>query len=175
MANHLFVITGGTGSGKSSLVEAVARTGVQHMPEAGRAIIQDQVSIGGNSLPWLDRQAFAELMLEWKLGSHHEASAMRGPVICDRGVPDVIGYLTLCELPVPATSEGRLSCSVTIAPSSSLHTGPPSSRRIPNALSERVSLNCSRGAVDAGLDCESSLPSPTPKTIAAMLDASKNT
>jgi predicted ATPase len=72
------------------------------MPEAGRAIIQDQVSIGGNSLPWGDRQAFAELMLGWELRSHREASAMRGPVICDRGIPDVLGYLTLCELPVPA-------------------------------------------------------------------------
>jgi predicted ATPase len=102
VTDHLFVITGGPGSGKSSLVEALTRSGLQHMPEAGRAIIQDQVSIGGNSLPWSDRQAFAELMLGWELRSHHEASAISGPVICDRGVPDVVGYLTLCGLPVPA-------------------------------------------------------------------------
>lgn len=121
MTEHLFVITGGPGSGKSSLVEALARCGLQHMPEAGRAIIQDQVSIGGNALPWSDRQAFAELMLAWELRSHHEASTMRGPVICDRGVPDVVGYLTLCELPVPAHVERaaelfRYNRTVFIAP-----------------------------------------------------------
>ena len=101
MANHLFVITGGPGSGKSSLVAALAQAGFPHMPEAGRAIIQDQVAIGGSALPWADRAAFAELMLTWELRSHREARAFAGPVILDRGVPDVMGYLTLCSLPVP--------------------------------------------------------------------------
>lgn len=32
------------------------------MPEAGRAIIQDQLAIGGRALPWADLSAFAELM-----------------------------------------------------------------------------------------------------------------
>lgn len=102
MTDHLFVITGGPGSGKSTLIEALASSGLRHMPEAGRAIIQDQMSIGGNALPWSNRQAFAELMLGWELRSHREARAQSGPVICDRGVPDVVGYLTLCGLPVPA-------------------------------------------------------------------------
>lgn len=101
MTDHLFVITGGPGSGKSSLVTALAAQGLHHMPEGGRAIIQDQVAIGGRALPWADRAAFAELMLGWELRSHREALALRGPVIFDRGVPDVAGYLTLCGLPVP--------------------------------------------------------------------------
>jgi predicted ATPase len=101
MSNHLFVITGGPGSGKSSLIQALANAGLRHMPEAGRAIIQDQVSIGGSALPWSDRRAFAELMLGWELRSHREARAVPGPVICDRGIPDIVGYLTLCGLPVP--------------------------------------------------------------------------
>jgi len=97
----MFVVTGGPGSGKSSLIETLSRRGLQSMPEAGRAIIQDQVSIGGSALPWADRAAFAELMLSWELRSYHEACAFDGPVIMDRGIPDVIGYLTLCGLPVP--------------------------------------------------------------------------
>src|SRR3546814_13735359 len=36
------VITGGPGSGKSTLIEALAVEGFDHMPEAGRAIIRDQ-------------------------------------------------------------------------------------------------------------------------------------
>lgn len=105
MCDHMFVVTGGPGSGKSSLIEALSRRGVRNMPEAGRAIIQDQVRIGGSALPWAERAMFAELMLGWELRSYHEASAADAPVLMDRGIPDVIGYLTLCGLPVPAHVE----------------------------------------------------------------------
>lgn len=100
--DHLFVVTGGPGSGKSSVIAALAEQGVATMPEAGRAIIRDQVAIGGEALPWGDRAAFAEQMLGWELRSHREAAGLAGPVVLDRGVPDVIGYLRLCGLPVPA-------------------------------------------------------------------------
>ena len=103
--DHLFVITGGPGSGKSSLIAALAEQGVATMPEAGRAIIRDQVAIGGDALPWGDRMAFAEQMLGWELRSHRAALALAGPVVLDRGIPDVIGYLRLCGLPVPAHIE----------------------------------------------------------------------
>src|SRR3546814_16443151 len=96
------VITGGPGSGKSTLIEALAVEGFDHMPEAGRAIIRDQVAIGGAALPWADRAAFPELMLGWELRSWHEAHDRAGPVICDRSVPDVAGYLRLFGLPVTA-------------------------------------------------------------------------
>lgn len=100
--DHMFVITGGPGSGKSSLIAELAAQGIASMPEAGRAIIQDQVAIGGDALPWADRAAFAAQMLGWELRSHREARAPAGPVVLDRGIPDVIGYLRLCGLPVPA-------------------------------------------------------------------------
>jgi predicted ATPase len=98
--NRFFVITGGPGSGKSTLIQALAAEGFQHMPEAGRAIIQDQVSIGGSALPWADRLAFAELMLSWEMRSYRAAQEFSGPVLFDRGVPDVVGYLKVCGLPV---------------------------------------------------------------------------
>lgn len=101
MCDQMFVVTGGPGSGKTSLIEALARQGMRTMPEAGRAIIQDQVAIGGTSLPWADRAMFAELMLGWDLRSWSEARLSDGPVFMDRGLPDIIGYLTLCGLPVP--------------------------------------------------------------------------
>ncbi len=104
-AEHMFVVTGGPGSGKSSLIDAMTRRGFRTMPEAGRAIIQDQVRIGGPALPWADRAMFAELMLGWELRSYHEAVASDAPVLMDRGIPDVVGYLTLCGLPVPAHIE----------------------------------------------------------------------
>jgi predicted ATPase len=91
------------------------------MPEAGRAIIQDQVAIGGEALPWADRRTFAELMLSWEMRSYRAALRLSGPVIFDRGVPDVLGYLRLSNLPVPshverATQMFRYHRRVFIAP-----------------------------------------------------------
>jgi predicted ATPase len=121
MTDHLFVITGGPGSGKSSLVDALAAAGFRHMPEAGRAIIRNQVAIGGTALPWADRSAFARLMLEQEMRSYRAALQMTGPVIFDRGIPDVIGYLQLCGLPIPdpaweAAHRRRYNRRVFIAP-----------------------------------------------------------
>jgi predicted ATPase len=99
--DRLFVLTGGPGSGKSTLLAEMARRGMTTMPEAGRAIIQDQVSIGGSALPWADRSALAELMLSWELRSYREALQRCVPVLFDRGIPDVAGYLRLCGLDLP--------------------------------------------------------------------------
>ena len=101
MTDSLFVVTGGPGSGKTSLVRALADQGIRHKPEAGRAIIQDQKAIGGVALPWRDRATFAEMMLAWDMRSYREAWEEPGPVIFDRGIPDVIGYLVHCKLPIP--------------------------------------------------------------------------
>jgi predicted ATPase len=96
-----FVVTGGPGSGKSTLIDALERAGYARSVEAGRGIIPDQVAIGGNALPWHDPQLFAELMLSWEMRSHHMAQDWAGPVFFDRGVPDVAGFLTLRGLPIP--------------------------------------------------------------------------
>ncbi|MET0271148.1 MAG: AAA family ATPase [Sphingomonas sp.] len=121
MTTRFHVITGGPGSGKTSLIAALAAEGFRHMPEAGRAIIKDQVDIGGTALPWADREAFAMLMLGWEMRSHREAGEAPGPVLFDRGIPDVIGYLRLCGLPVPipalrAAERRRYAAQVFIAP-----------------------------------------------------------
>ena len=99
---HLFVLTGGPGSGKTSLIEALGRAGYARMTEAGRSIIQDQVLIGGEALPWKNPAAYAELMLSWEMRSHHLAQDLTGPVFFDRGVPDIVGYLRTINVPVPA-------------------------------------------------------------------------
>jgi predicted ATPase len=99
-SDRLFAVTGGPGSGKSTLIEALGQAGFAHSVEAGRGIIQDQVAIGGSAVPWGDRLAFAELMLAREMRSYHMAEDQPGPVFFDRGVPDVVGYLRLSGLPV---------------------------------------------------------------------------
>jgi predicted ATPase len=93
------VLTGGPGAGKTTLIEALAATGLPVVPESGRAIIRDQVAVGGDALPWRDAARFAEAMIEADITAYRTAPT--GPVIFDRGIPDTIGYLRLTGLPVP--------------------------------------------------------------------------
>jgi predicted ATPase len=99
---RFFVLTGGPGSGKSALIDGLARAGHAHMPEAGRAIIREQVATGGRALPWVDPAAFAELMLARDVRAHRNARHQHGLVFFDRGIPDVAGYMRLSGLAVPA-------------------------------------------------------------------------
>jgi predicted ATPase len=100
--DEFFVLTGGPGSGKSTLLDAMAAAGYARSAEAGRGVIQDQLEIGGPALPWQEPSRFAELMLCWELRSYRLAQSQPRPVIFDRGVLDVIGYLRTIDLPVPA-------------------------------------------------------------------------
>jgi len=116
-----YIVTGGPGSGKSSIVEALHQQGYARSIEAGRGVIQGQMAIGGRALPWSDRLLFAELMLSWEIRSHQVAEQHDGPVFFDRGIPDVLGYLRLLELSVPehmikAASAFRYNRKVFIAP-----------------------------------------------------------
>ena len=99
------VVTGGPGSGKSSLIKALQAAGYPAAQEAGRAVIQGQAEIDGPALPWSDPALFAELMLAHDIRSHREAAASGSLTFFDRGIPDLIGYLRLTGLPVPAHME----------------------------------------------------------------------
>ena len=98
---RFFIITGGPGSGKTTLIEALEAAGFARTVEAGRAVIQEQLGNGGSALPWRDPAAFAEKMLERDIRSYEAAKAQTGPVFFDRGIADVVGYLRLSGLPVP--------------------------------------------------------------------------
>ncbi|MCE8438450.1 AAA family ATPase [Rhodovulum sulfidophilum] len=121
MSDHFFVVTGGPGTGKTSLITELARRGFHTIPESGRAIIREEMQSGGDALPWADRAAYAERMLQRDLRSYEDAQAHSGPVIFDRGIPDILGYLTLCSLPVPshvaaAAKAARYNARVFLAP-----------------------------------------------------------
>lgn len=117
--DRFFIITGGPGSGKTTLISAL--DGMHRLPEAGRAVIQDELASGGNALPWRDPLAFAEKMFERDVASWEAARGLDGPVIFDRGIPDIVGYLRLSGISVPphiakAAAERRYNVRVFIAP-----------------------------------------------------------
>lgn len=147
--DHLVVVTGGPGSGKTTLIDHVAGLGYGRTVEAGRSIIRDQRVIGGPGLAWRDDALFAELMLAWDMRSHREAGAHDGLVFCDRGVPDMVGYFLLRDLPVPehvweATRRFRYHRRVFVAPpwpeiftgDAERHQSPEEAERIFQAMCE---------------------------------------
>nr|WP_218863562.1 AAA family ATPase [Actinopolyspora biskrensis] len=114
-------MTGGPGAGKSTLIERLASSGYACVPEAGRRVIREQSSIGGRGVPWEDPELFAELMLSRELASYEGALRARPPVFCDRGIPDIVGFLRVVDLPVPrhlesAAARSRYHRLVFVAP-----------------------------------------------------------
>ena len=100
-SDRFYIITGGPGSGKTTLIHALRSRGYFCSTEAGRGVIQDQVAINGRALPWHDPLLFAELMLSWEMRSYHLAEETSGITFFDRGVADVAAYLRLMSIPVP--------------------------------------------------------------------------
>src|SRR5690606_32983404 len=83
--------------------------GYHCMPEAGRAVIRQQRSCGGVALPWNDKAAYARLMHEHDMAAYPRACNLDGPVFFDRSIVDIIAYLQLEHLPVPASLQTAAS------------------------------------------------------------------
>ncbi|MEJ5055299.1 AAA family ATPase [Sphingobacterium sp. MYb382] len=100
--NNAIVLTGGPGMGKTSLIESLSKLHYECIPESGRAIIKEQEAQGGHKLPWITPVDFAQAMFEQALIDYEKALAHGEICFFDRGLPDCIGYLKVCNLSVPA-------------------------------------------------------------------------
>lgn len=103
----LYIITGGPGAGKTTLLNELNRQGLITVPEEGRRIIQEQITLNGEGVPWINKAYFAELMFEASVRTYREMEKLAGsqPVFFDRGILDTIGYLRLEKIPVPKEME----------------------------------------------------------------------
>jgi predicted ATPase len=101
-SDRFFVLTGGPGAGKTTLIEALRAAGFATMTEAGRAIIRDQLEIAGPATHQTNPALFAELMLALDMQSYRKALGEPGPVFFDRGITELAGYHRMMGLPTPA-------------------------------------------------------------------------
>ncbi|SNT41137.1 Predicted ATPase [Asanoa hainanensis] len=90
--SRLVIVTGGPGTGKTTLVDELHRAGFGTSEEAGRAIVRHQVLVGGPALPWSDPDLFDELVLAWGMRAHAAARTTGGTVFFDHGIPCIAGY-----------------------------------------------------------------------------------
>lgn len=94
------VLTGAPGAGKTTLLDAAAAAGISTSPEVARELLKTP---GGMALRAKDPLGFAEAMLEAHVREFERHVSAPGLVVFDRGFPDVVGFLDVSGLAVPAS------------------------------------------------------------------------
>jgi predicted ATPase len=101
LQDRFFLLTGAFGSGKSTLLEHLQARGIRGIVEPARPILAEQRSVQGNGLPGKDPRLFVELMFSRMLHSYRESDTSAGPILFDRGLPDILGYSALLGFDFP--------------------------------------------------------------------------
>ena len=71
--DNFYILTGGPGVGKTSVLDELQKSGYIVMPETARAIIKEQMAVDGEALPWKNKESYMRLMLEASAESYQEA------------------------------------------------------------------------------------------------------
>ena len=116
--DHLVLITGCSGGGKSSLLAELATRGHRVVEEPGRRIVAEELASGGLALPWVDMVAFARRALEMARQDYAAAKGLVGWTFFDRGLVDAaVGLEHLTGLPaVESLAADRYHQRVFMAP-----------------------------------------------------------
>ena len=88
------VISGGPGSGKTTITEELASMGYDIMPEISREIILNAREKGVDQLFLTDPLLFSKMLLEGRIQQYKEGEKYKGShLFYDRGIPDVNAYM----------------------------------------------------------------------------------
>ena len=97
---NFFVITGGPGVGKTTLLETLAQRGFAYVPEVAREIIREQMTHHSDALPWANIPAYTRLMFSRSVDSFKQHQDRKDILFFDRGIPDTLAYTYLTQQPV---------------------------------------------------------------------------
>src|SRR5262245_15103510 len=91
MTNLRFVLTGGPGAGKTTVLEALAARGYRYVPESARAIIRQRLAAGLSPRPPLEQ--FGRDILRMDITRYRDTPITDAPVFFDRSVVDAVSML----------------------------------------------------------------------------------
>lgn len=98
------VITGGPGTGKSTVIEELIRRELTCMPEISREITLNARINGTEQLFLTKPLLFSELLLEGRINQYIEAEKRNANLVFfDRGIPDVHAYMNYISIDYPDT------------------------------------------------------------------------
>ncbi|WP_367868075.1 AAA family ATPase [Pedobacter sp. WC2423] len=95
-----YVISGGPGSGKTTLIKGLQQQGYFCAEEVSRKMIIRETEKGSSCLPWIDISCFSAKVLNEMIFSWNSAPTA-AITFFDRGIPDIIAYLNVAGVPVP--------------------------------------------------------------------------
>ncbi|MDR5590104.1 ATP-binding protein [Christiangramia sp. SM2212] len=102
MKNRKIVITGGPGTGKSSIVHNLEKKGEKCLHEISRQVTLEAQKEGIDQLFLEQPLLFSEKLLEGRLNQFKEASAYNSDhIFIDRGLPDVVAYMDYFDTNYP--------------------------------------------------------------------------
>ena len=94
MNKEIIVITGGPGTGKTTIINGLLEKGYTCFPEISREIINDARKQGFEQLFLEKPLLFSELLLEGRRKQFHQANEHQENLIfLDRGIPDILAYM----------------------------------------------------------------------------------
>lgn len=119
--NNFYIITGGPGVGKTTLIKELLQRGHNCVPEVARHIIKEQMEINGDALPWLNTRKYSDMMLSHSIHDFINYSQTSDLYFFDRGIPDTYGYevlmnFTISKDLIDAVMQYRYNSKVFILP-----------------------------------------------------------
>lgn len=96
---NLYIVTGGPGTGKTTVLQELEKRGYKYTSEVARQIIREQICYGGIALPWGDRELYTRMMWERSVKSFVENTPLPQIMFADRGLPDTLCYARLIGHP----------------------------------------------------------------------------
>ncbi len=102
MKNRKIVITGGPGTGKSSIIHKLEAKGEKCLHEISRQVTLEAQKEGIDQLFLEKPLLFSEMLLEGRLKQYHQAKDFESDhIFIDRGLPDVVAYMDYFDTNYP--------------------------------------------------------------------------
>ena len=120
LEKQIYIITGGPGFGKTELIEELRKSGYLCSGEFARDLIEKQMEIGGEILPWRNSALFQQEILNKRI-AFFDSVPKQSFAFSDRGIPDQIAFarykgFKTPEILIQSAVEHRYASQVFVTP-----------------------------------------------------------